>query len=239
MKAVWKGLLEVGHLSFEVGLYKATEDGKSEYKLAHDCLTPIEMPRYCPSCCKFVNYEDCVKVTPLPKGGFQIVKEKPRAATSSDIHVYGFTGAMLDPRYYDSTYYLEPADDIAVQAYAALVQALGETHRFAIGEVTMFGKARQVTITTVENVLVLNTIRPVEEVRGISGLDLGDARIGKAAVKAMTALVGEMELLDGDFWRPVVAPETVKAARARQARVVLKQVRKRTEEVRAEREKEA
>ena len=82
--------------------------------------------------------------------------------------------AQVDPVYFDTTYYLGPADQTAYRAYALLYEAMLRSGRAAIGRFVLRSKQRLVALRPMDGVLALETMHFHDEVSDTGFLDVPD-----------------------------------------------------------------
>jgi DNA end-binding protein Ku len=72
----------------------------------------------------------------------------------------------IDPRYFETPYYITPEDKYAAEGYAVIQAALKKEQRLGLGQITMgSGREYLVAVGPVENGLVMYVLRYADELR--------------------------------------------------------------------------
>ncbi|HYP56381.1 MAG TPA: Ku protein [Solirubrobacterales bacterium] len=204
-RAIWSGTISFGLLNVPVKLYSAVaRRGISLRELRESDGARIRHRRVAEGTEEEVPYENIVKAyeiapdryVPLTKDEMAaIAPEKTRA-----IEVQDFVDLEeIDPIYFDSPYYLGPADG-AEKAYSLLAQAMEESGKVAIARFVFRNKEHLAALRPGGGVLTLTTMRFHDEVVPPAELDdvLPDEqpKIGKREVEMAEQLI---ESLTRDF----------------------------------------
>jgi len=104
----------------------------------------------------------------------------------------------VDPVYFKKTYYLGP-DKGGERAYKLLAQALRKSGRSAIAKYAARGKQYLVLLRPLEDALVMQQLRYADEIRSISDVPLGDARVKPGELKLALQIVDQAV---SDTFRP-------------------------------------
>jgi DNA end-binding protein Ku len=204
-RAIWSGTISFGLLNVPVKLYSAVaRRGISLRELRESDGARIRHRRVAEGTDEEVPYENIVKAyeiapdryVPLTKDEMAaIAPEKTRA-----IEVQDFVDLEeIDPIYFDSPYYLGPADG-AEKAYSLLAKAMEESGKVAVARFVFRNKEHLAALRPGNGVLTLTTMRFADEVVPPSELD--DAlpseqpKIGKREVEMAEQLI---ESLTRDF----------------------------------------
>jgi DNA end-binding protein Ku len=168
-RAIWSGTISFGLLNVPVKLYSAVSRRSiSLREIRESDGARIRHRRVAEGTEEEVPYEKIVKAfelsperyVPLTKDEMEaLAPEKTRA-----IEVQDFVDiAEIDPIYYDSPYYLGPADG-AEKAYSLLAQAMDESGKVAIARFVLRNKEHLAAIRPMKGVLTLTTMRFADEV---------------------------------------------------------------------------
>lgn len=175
---VWKGAIRFGLVNIPVRMFAATEEKRVRFRQLHDkCHTPIRYRRICPHCEQEVDLDNIVKGYEIEEGRFVTFTEDELQAALPDtdkaIDIVDFVALRdIDPVYFKKSYYLSP-QDTGERAYLLLQQAMEETNKIGIAQMTIRAKQSLAAIRVYDGILVLEAIfypdevRPVSEVPGI------------------------------------------------------------------------
>jgi DNA end-binding protein Ku len=168
-RAIWSGSISFGLLNVPVKLYSAVaRRGISLRELRESDGARIRHRRVAEGTDEEVPYEKIVKAfeitpdryVPLTKDEMSaLAPEKTRA-----IDVQDFVDLEeIDPIYFDSPYYLGPADG-AEKAYSLLAKALQDSGKVAIARFVFRNKEHLAALRANGGVLTLTTMRFADEV---------------------------------------------------------------------------
>jgi DNA end-binding protein Ku len=168
-RAIWSGSISFGLLNVPVRLYSAVaRRGIGLREIRESDGTRIRHRRVAEGTDEEVPYEKIVKAfeiapdryVPLAKAELEaLAPEKSRA-----IEVQDFVDLEeIDPIYFDSPYYLGPANG-AERAYSLLARAMEGSGKVAIARFVFRNKEHLAAIRPAEGVLTLTTMRFADEV---------------------------------------------------------------------------
>jgi len=168
-RAIWSGSISFGLLNVPVKLYSAVaRRGISLREIRESDGARIRHRRVAEGTDEEVPYEKIVKAfeiskdryIPLAKAEMEaLAPEKSRA-----IEVQDFVDLdEIDPIYFDSPYYLGPADG-AERAYSLLAQAMEESGKVAIARFVFRNKEHLAALRPGDGILTLTTMRFADEV---------------------------------------------------------------------------
>jgi DNA end-binding protein Ku len=175
-RAIWSGSISFGLLNVPVKLYSAVaRRGISLREIRESDGARIRHRRVAEGTDEEVPYEKIVKAYELAKDRYiplakseleALAPEKSRA-----IEVQDFVDlAEIDPIYFDSPYYLGPAEG-ATRAYSLLAEAMEKSGKVAIARFVFRNKEHLAAIRPAGGVLTLTTMRFADEVVPPSELD--------------------------------------------------------------------
>ena len=104
----------------------------------------------------------------------------------------------VDPIFFDKGYYLGP-DKGAERPYALLREAMKKTGRAALAQYAVRGKQYLVLVRPQDGGLVMQQLHYAHEIRAISEVPLGEAKVADAELKLATQLV---EQIASDEFKP-------------------------------------
>lgn len=145
MQTIWMGAVNFGLVNVPVKMYTATQDNDIPMKMLHkEYNVPIHYSRTCPKCEKEVVWSDIVKGYEYEPGHYVTFDKKELEAlaseTSREIRILDFVDLhKIDPIYFQKTYYLAP-DQSGTHAYNLLVEALKQSEKIGIANVTIRSK---------------------------------------------------------------------------------------------------
>jgi DNA end-binding protein Ku len=175
-RAIWSGSISFGLLNVPVKLYSAVARrsiGLREIRESDGAR--IRHRRVAEGTDEEVPYEKIIKAfeiskdryVPLEKSELEaLAPEKTRAIEVQDFVDLG----EIDPIYFDSPYYLGPADG-AERAYSLLTRAMQESGKVAITRFVFRNKEHLAALRPADGVLTLTTMRFADEVVPISELE--------------------------------------------------------------------
>jgi DNA end-binding protein Ku len=160
---VWKGYISFGLVSFPVRLFSAARPEAVHFHMLHrKDLSRVKEVWYCAEENKPIERGDIVKGYEVSKGEYVVVEDeelkKIAPATAGTMEILQFVReADVDPIYFESSYYLAPAEDLT-KPYAVFSKALKESKYSAIAKITMHAREHVVLIRSAEDDLVLHTL---------------------------------------------------------------------------------
>lgn len=175
-RAIWSGSISFGLLNVPVKLYSAVARrsiGLREIRESDGAR--IRHRRVAEGTDEEVPYEKIVKAFELSKDQYvPLAKEELEALApekSRAIEVQDFVDLEeIDPIYFDSPYYLGPADG-AERAYSLLARAMEGSGKIAVARFVFRNKEHLAAIRPADGVLTLTTMRFADEVVPPSELD--------------------------------------------------------------------
>ncbi len=175
-RAIWSGSISFGLLNVPVKLYSAVARRNIALREIRDSDSArIKHRRVAEGTDEEVPYERIVKayeVTPgnyVPLSKDEIAALAPEKTRAIDVQDFVDIGE-IDPMYFDSPYYLGPADG-AAKAYSLLAAAMEASGKAAIARFVFRNKEHLSAIRASDGVLTLTTMRFHDEVVPPSELD--------------------------------------------------------------------
>ncbi|HEU4944344.1 MAG TPA: Ku protein [Solirubrobacterales bacterium] len=200
-RAIWSGSISFGLLNVPVKLYSAVaRRGISLREIRESDGARIRHRRVAEGTDEEVPYEKIVKafeITPdryVPLSKEEMASLDPKKTRA--IEVQDFVEiAEIDPIYFDSPYYLGPADG-AERAYSLLARALVESGKVAIARFVFRNKEHLAAIRASDGVLTLTTMRFADEVVPPSDLEdvlpEGKPKVDKREVEMAEQLIDSL-----------------------------------------------
>jgi DNA end-binding protein Ku len=177
-RAIWSGSISFGLLNVPVKLYSAVARRNIALREIRDSDSArIKHRRVAEGTDEEVPYENIVKAYEITPGQYVPLSKDEMAALAPEktraIDVQDFVDIEeIDPMYFDSPYYLGPADG-AEKAYSLLAAAMESSGKAAIARFVFRNKEHLAAIRSSEGVLTLTTMRFADEV--VPGSELDDA----------------------------------------------------------------
>lgn len=175
-RAIWSGTISFGLLNVPVRLYSAVARRNISLREIRDSDSArIKHRRVAEGTDEEVPYENIVKAYELSPGQYVPLSKDEMAALAPEktraIDVLDFVDIEeIDPMYFDSPYYLGPADG-AEKAYSLLGAAMEASGKAAITRFVFRNKEHLAALRASDGVLTLTTMRFADEVVPASELD--------------------------------------------------------------------
>jgi DNA end-binding protein Ku len=170
-RPIWRGQLRLSLVSINVEMFPAHKSG------ATTSFNQIHEPTG-----KRIHYQKVVDgVGPVPadeiKKGYEYEKgeyvlleddelDAVKLETKKTLDLVQFVDeGEIPPLYYDSAYFLTPADDLAEDAFRVVRDALRKTKRVGLGQLALRGKEYLVSIRPCGKGMLLETLHYQEEIK--------------------------------------------------------------------------
>jgi DNA end-binding protein Ku len=200
-RAIWSGSISFGLLNVPVKLYSAVaRRGIALREIRESDSARIKHRRVAEGTDEEVPYEKIIKAYEITKDRYVPLSKDELASLDPKktraIEVQDFVDiAEIDPIYFDSPYYLGPADG-AEKAYSLLAQALERSGKVAIARFVFRNKEHLAAIRPGDGVLTLTTMRFADEVVPPEELDdvlpTEKPKIGKREVEMAEQLIDSL-----------------------------------------------
>jgi len=168
-RAIWSGSISFGLLNVPVKLYSAVaRRGIALREIRESDSARIKHRRVAEGTEEEVPYDKIIKafeITPgnyVPLGKDEIAGLAPKKSRSIEVEDFVDLGE-IDPIYFDSPYYLGPAEG-AEKAYSLLAAAMQASGKVAIARFVFRNKEHLAAIRPNDGVLTLTTMRFADEV---------------------------------------------------------------------------
>jgi DNA end-binding protein Ku len=182
-RAMWSGSISFGLLNVPVKLYSAVSRRNIALREIRDSDSArIKHRRVAEGTDEEVPYENIVKAFEITPGQYVPIDKEEMSALAPEktraVDVQDFVDLEeIDPIYFDSPYYLGPADG-AEKAYSLLAKAMEASGKVAIARFVFRNKEHLAAIRANDGVLTLTTMRFADEV--VPAGDLEDVLPDKA-----------------------------------------------------------
>ena len=185
MRSVWKGSLTFGLVNVPIELVPAIRASErvSFRQLHRKDLSPIKYERVCQAEGKPVPWGEIVKGYEYEKDKFVVITDEDLKAVAIEgtktIEVLDFVrAAEVDPRFFETPYYLLPSGKGAEKAYALLREAIRASEMIGVGKITMRSNSHHLCgVKVVGDALVLELMRFAQEVVDTDAFSFPDASL--------------------------------------------------------------
>jgi DNA end-binding protein Ku len=193
----WKGQIRLALVSIPVEVYSATRSGAtiafnqihepSGKRIKYEKVVPGIGP---------VDPDDIVKGFQYSKGSYVLLDDEELEAVKLEskkvLELTQFVDSSeIDPLYYERPYYVVPADDLAEEAFVVLREALRDSRKVALGQLTLRGREYIVSLKPCGRGILLETLRYSDEVVKAQGYfrDIPDAKPDPEMLDLAEALI--------------------------------------------------
>ena len=179
----WKGQIRLALVSIPVEVYSATRSGSpTSFRQIHE---PSGKPiHYLKAVTGIgpVDPEEIIRGYEYERGRFVLLGEDEleavRLESRKTLELALFVDeGEIDATWFEKPYYVVPADDLAVEAFVVLRDALRATRRSGIGQLAMRGRENVVALMPCGRGIVMQTLRYADELAKAQGYfrDIPDA----------------------------------------------------------------
>ncbi|HEX7783781.1 MAG TPA: Ku protein [Sphingobium sp.] len=169
-RAYWQGQIKLALVSIPVEVYPATKSGAAvSFRQIHEPTgKPIQYEKVV-SGIGPVDRDEILKGFELSKGNYVLLEqdeiEAVKIESRKTLDLVQFVEAdAIDVLYYEKPYFVVPADDLAEEAYAVLRDALRQTRKVGLGQLSVRGREQLVSLKPCGRGLVLEVLRYADEV---------------------------------------------------------------------------
>jgi DNA end-binding protein Ku len=170
-RAIWKGTISFGLVTIPVELVSAVARQRPRFHLLHEKdESPVRYDRVCQRESRVVPWDEIVKGYEYEKGHYTVLTKedfKQAAVERTDaIDVLSFVAAgAIDPRFFETPYYLLPSSTPAGHAYALLREAMRRAGKVGVAQIILRQEQHMAALWVTEKVLVLSMLRFAEEIQ--------------------------------------------------------------------------
>jgi len=212
--AIWKGAISFGLVHIPVELFSAVTDNALDLTMLDKRdFSPVGFRRYNKASGKEVKWEDIVKGYEYKPDEYVVLSDEDlkqaNVKATQTIDIQSFVDASEVPlTYYEQPYFLVP-DRGGDKVYALLRETLRKADKVAIAEVVIRTKQHLCALLTIDDAIVLNTLRYSDEIRDTDELKL-PAKSVKTAGISDKEIDMAMSLVDGmtETWNPAQYHDT-------------------------------
>src|SRR3954454_10307185 len=204
-RAIWSGSISFGLLNVPVKMYSAVARRNIALReIRESDSARIKHRRVAEGTDEEVPYDEIIKAYEITPGQYVPISKDEMSSMAPEktraIEVQDFVDLdEIDPIYFDSPYYLGPADG-AERAYSLLAAAMKASGKVAIARFVFRNKEHLAAIRTSGGVLTLTTMRFADEVVPASELEeVLPEKAPKVAKKEQQMAEQLIESLSTDF----------------------------------------
>jgi DNA end-binding protein Ku len=202
-RALWSGAISFGLVNIPIKMYGATRDRDVHFHMLHKKDGGrVHQRLYCPVDDREITRDEVIKGYEVSRNRYVTVTDKelrdiePRATRAIEITDF-VDAAQIDPVYFDRPYYLLP-DERSTRPYALLAKAMKDAGKVAIGKMVMREKEYLAAIRPLDGVLLLETMRFVDEV--VTTEEIGVPAVEKQPGKRELEMAAQLiDTLSGKF----------------------------------------
>ncbi|AKQ42771.1 hypothetical protein CP97_13085 [Aurantiacibacter atlanticus] len=196
-RAYWQGQIRLALVSIPVEIYSATKSGaKISFRQIHEPSGKrISYEKVVPGIGP-VDRDDIIKGYELSKGNYVLLEDEEIKAVKIESRktlelVQFVESCEIDPLYFEKPYYVAPADDLAEDAFIVLREALRQSGKVGLGQLSMRGQEKLVAIKPCGKGLLMETLRYADEVRKGQAFfnEIGDEKPEKELLDLATTLI--------------------------------------------------
>ena len=180
MRAIWTGSISFGLVNIPVKLFSGSQSNTLDLDMLRKSdLCPVKYLKVCRTDNREIPAEEIVKGYEYSDGRYVVLtNEDFENANMEKTHLIDILDFVeeseIDSRYFEKPYYLEP-DKTGAKPYALLREALKRSGKVGVANYVLRNRGNIGVIKPLENVLVLNQMRYLEEVRQPDELKLPSA----------------------------------------------------------------
>lgn len=170
-RPIWKGQLRLSLVSIPVEIFSASKTGaKPSFHQIHEPTGKrIKYEKVVPGVGP-VDADEIIKGFEYEKGDYVLLTDDEidavKLETRKTLELTQFVGACeIDPIYYDKSYFVVPTDELAEDAFRVIRDALRNSQKVGLGQLSMRGKEYLAAIKPSGTGLMLETLHYENEIR--------------------------------------------------------------------------
>ncbi len=196
-RAYWQGQIRLALVSIPVEIYPASKSGAaiSFHQVHEPTGKRIRYEKVAPGVGP-VDRDDIVKGYEIEKGEYVLLDQDEIDAVKIEsrktLELVQFVEASeIDVLYYEKPYFVVPGDDLAEEAYVVLREALRQSKKVGLGQLSVRGREQLVSIKPCGRGLVMEVLRYADEVHKAQSYfrDVGDAEPEPELLELATTLI--------------------------------------------------
>ncbi len=170
-RPIWKGQLRLSLVSIPVEMFTATKSSaKPSFRQIHEPTgKPIRYEKVVDGI-GAVDPDDIRKGYEYEKGDYVLLTDDELDAvkleTKKTLELVQFVDeSEIPPLYYDSPYFIAPADELAEDAFRVVRDALKQSKKVGLGQLALRGKEYLVAVKPYDKGILLETLHYADELR--------------------------------------------------------------------------
>ncbi|HUQ13864.1 MAG TPA: Ku protein [Novosphingobium sp.] len=196
-RAYWQGQIRLALVSIPVEVYPATKSGAaiSFHQIHEPTGKRIQYEKVVAGVGP-VDRDEIIKGYEVSKGNYVLLDEDEIEAVKIEsrktLELVQFVDIdEIDVLYFEKPYYVVPADDLAEEAYIVLREALRQSRKAAVGQLSVRGREVLVSIKPCGRGMVMEQLRYADEVRAAQGFfrEIGEAKPDAELLDLATTLI--------------------------------------------------
>ena len=207
-RVLWKGAISFGLVHIPVGLYSAEKRNSFDLTmLDRRTMKPVGFKRYNKETGEDVSWDDIVKGYEYEKDRYVVLTEedfkRANVEATQTVDILSFVDEdEISSMYFETPYYLAP-DKRGHKGYALLRETLKQTGKIGIANVVIRTRQYVAALIPVGDVIVMNTLRYANELRGTEEFEVPSSNLTTAGVNAREIEMAQ-RLVDGMTakWNP-------------------------------------
>lgn len=207
-RVLWKGAISFGLVHIPVGLYSAEKRNSFDLTmLDRRTMKPVGFKRYNKETGEDVSWDDIVKGYEYEKDRYVVLTEedfkRANVEATQTVDILSFVDEdEISSMYFETPYYLAP-DKRGHKGYALLRETLKQTGKIGIANVVIRTRQYVAALIPVSDVIVMNTLRYANELRGTDEFEVPSSNLKAAGVNAREIEMAQ-RLVDGMTakWNP-------------------------------------
>ena len=207
-RVLWKGAISFGLVHIPVGLYSAEKRNSFDLTmLDRRTMKPVGFKRYNKETGEDVSWDDIVKGYEYEKERYVVLTEedfkRANVEATQTVDILSFIeDGEISPIYFETPYYLAP-DKRGHKGYALLRETLKQTGTIGIANVVIRTRQYVAALMPVGDVIVMNTLRYANELRGTDELEVPSSNLKAVGVNPREIEMAR-KLVDGMTakWNP-------------------------------------
>lgn len=196
-RAYWQGQIRLALVSIPVEVYPATRSGAaiSFHQIHQPSGKRIRYEKVAPGVGP-VDRDEIIRGYEVSKDEYVLLDDEEIAAAQVESRktlelVQFVEPSEIDVLYYEKPYFVVPADDLAEEAYGVLRDALRQTRRVGLGQLSVRGREQLVSLKPCGRGLVLEVLRYADEVHRAQGYfkDIPETEPSEDLINLATTLI--------------------------------------------------
>lgn len=196
-RAYWQGQIRLALVSIPVEVYPATRSGAaiSFHQIHEPSGKRVRYEKVVPGLGS-VDRDEILKGYEIEKDTYVLLDEEEieavRIESRKTLELVQFVEmGAIDVLFYEKPYFILPADDLAQEAYGVLRDALCQTGRAGLGQLSVRGREQLVSVRPCGRGLIMEVLRYADEVAKVQNAfrDLPDEEPSEDLIDLATTLI--------------------------------------------------